>query len=324
MPKKRPSLRLVSPDAIGSIRQFQLPQKAVVAWVHVHNHPEDKRLCFLVPADHFTESLSPTDCVSSVESSGEVLALRCGEGVWMDRTEMEAAASIGAIDKWSQRTAYSRVADLVHGPRIVRKVAPPVMSKREMAEWMSAVAHDAAVLSSWIRREKLGSISLSRDAGQLRNLSEPEASAPVHRLRKKPASMMSLAAKSSESTRGRVPLYPWLPGAELAQFEPITIRFGRDQSLTFASSDLGILIWWWMPLSDNTALDLEPPLLSANSCWHSLRSNIVWLLPAQIKGYRVSRISYPLQWPSPRKASIRVLVIMSHESEQCIEVLVRR
>ncbi|MBL8696715.1 MAG: hypothetical protein JNJ88_21660 [Planctomycetes bacterium] len=238
---------------------------------------------------------------------------------------MEAAALIGTIDEWSQKRAYSRVADLVHGPRTVRKVAPTAMSKREMTEWMSAVAQDAAVLSCWLGREKADSISLSRDAGQLRNLSEPDASATVHRLRKKPAAMMRLAAKSSESARRHVRRYPWLPGAELANLEPITIRFGCDQSLTIASSDLGILIWWWVPLSDNTTVsDLEPPLLSADSCGRSLNSNIVWAPSAQIKGYRVSRISYPLQWPSPRKASIRVLVIMSHESEQCIEVLVRR
>lgn len=105
------------PPAPGDLYAFSIPEHSPVEWLVVREHPDDRGLLFIVPADDCPLAGTPDVAVVHPEVR-RPLVVRCAEGVWLRSQRFGADRRVGFLPGEVVRQVRQKVAALARGQAV--------------------------------------------------------------------------------------------------------------------------------------------------------------------------------------------------------------
>ena len=102
------------PPTPGDLYVFDSAEDAALEWLVVREHPHDRDLLLVAPADDFPLAGTP-DVMLPHELVGRPLTARCGEALWLPRGWCAPRLRVGTLPQEALSLVRRRLADLSRG-----------------------------------------------------------------------------------------------------------------------------------------------------------------------------------------------------------------
>ena len=108
------AVRAKQPPQAGDIFIFDTPETMGLQWVVLMPHPDNEQLLYTIPADD-NSMVGSKDIALSENAICYPLTLRCGNGIWIHKTDFKLNDRVGIIEDWYLKSAIDTVKQIWNG-----------------------------------------------------------------------------------------------------------------------------------------------------------------------------------------------------------------
>ena len=161
----------------GDIFLFKQGGEVALEWVVLFSHYKNDSLLLTVPADD-NPMAGSTDITISEEALCGPLTLRCGQGVWIHKSDFQMTLRVGLIENWHWLRALNKAEQIFDG-----KLQSTVQQQEndadpEYEEWIDLVSQEQEVLQQSLHEQENECELLTIDESDIPNISVTFVSQP--------------------------------------------------------------------------------------------------------------------------------------------------